>query len=470
MKIIGFIFFLSFSSFTHAELRVCSKGDYEYLDPHQAQSVVEKQLAGGLLYETIVKYNPRTKKLVPFLIERWSSYEEDRIYNLYFEKDISFISPDKIKKKYKLRAEDFLFSLNLYLEKVKEGKIKNDYAANNIEKFEISEPKVLTIKLRKSDPQFMKNLAEEMGVVLSENYYRDLERRNKLSEFYRYPVGTGAYRYKKIDPKELRLYRQNGYHFGTPDVDEVVFNQVKEKDRREKYLKSDLCDIAVDISNNALPKGFVLHENKEDIVFFFEQTRKSPLQRITKLHPLYEFLDFREVSQAVSPRGMRANSFVPSESKLYDKAGFSYKLKLQEMDKVFKKYGVNRIKLYFDKNVQAEIHSLSSFLGLMKNAFARNGVNIALAKEDDADLILRKLNLNGFYEKSLQEYFPLWQGEKNKKWFNALFSQLGKNAHNYPIVYNNFYIGTSPKVSKFYSFRSNNFDLTTVKLKRSEKD
>lgn len=244
---------------------------------------------------------------------------------------------------------------------------------------------------------------------------------------------------------------------------------MKEKDRREKYLKSDLCDIAVDISDSTLPAGFVLHKNKEDIAFFIEQNKNSPLKRITKTHPLYKFLNMKEIAGAIVSNGKEAKSFVPSESDLYKEANFNYIFDSKELEKSFKKYGVSKVKIYFDNEVKNEIHALSSFLDIIKNNFLSIGVEVALGKENDADLIVRKKSLNGFYEKGLQVYFSFWNGEKNKKWFQWLFSELGKSVDDYPVVYSDFYIGVSPKVSKFYSFRSNSFDLTTAKIEEGSK-
>src|SRR5690606_13144053 len=106
--------------------------------------------------------------------KRWGVSSENKVYTLYFDKEIPFLSPKKVKKKYFFKATDFVFSINLYLDKVKKGKIVDQYAKENIESITLLDDKTVEINLKKSDPFFMHNLAEKMGVALSKDYYQDL--------------------------------------------------------------------------------------------------------------------------------------------------------------------------------------------------------------------------------------------------------------------------------------------------------
>src|SRR5690606_38753917 len=164
-------------------------------------------------------------------------------YKLIFGKDILFTT-NRGTSYTKLAALDFVFSINLYLEKVRAGKIIDEYA-KNIKNIELSEDqKEVVISLVKADSFFMHRLAGKMGLVLSQKYYEDLKKKNKLVDFYKNPVSTGAFRIKKLHSDEMELEVKKHYHFGKLGISGIKFVKTPDEFSNKKYIQNGLCDIS----------------------------------------------------------------------------------------------------------------------------------------------------------------------------------------------------------------------------------
>src|SRR5690606_929813 len=338
--------FILISSFSYAqEVKICSEERFLNLDPHLAESYPETQTFTGLVYEPVVKYNPRNKTLVPFLIERWTSFSQDKNYKLVFGKEIFFLS-NKGGKKYKLEAEDFIFSLNLYLEKVKNGKIDDTYAKKNIQKIELSDDKTeVVISLVKADPFFMMRLADKMGLVLSRKYHEELKKKNKLVDFYKDPVGTGAFGIKKLHPSELELEVRSNYHFGKLAIANIKFVKTTDQSTSLKYFQSALCDIAPHTRDTQQEK-LNQYVNPSELYVFIKINPRSHLLKLTRERDLWSFINFNSFAQALNPEIKYLCQFLSGESALEKQSHNDMVYSLASAKESIKKMRLKQVTIY----------------------------------------------------------------------------------------------------------------------------
>ena len=459
-------FFLFFWIFDIAaqEVKICTQESFLNLDPHLASSYPETQSFNGLVYETVVKYNPKSKTLVPFLIDNWTSFSQDKIYKLVFGKDISFYS-SKGDRKYQLDANDFLFSFELYWDKVKSGKVDDPYILKNIQKIELAEnQKEVLIHLVKSDPFFMQRLVGKMGIVLSKKYYDELKQKNKLVDFYKNPVGTGAYGVKKFTAKDLELIRKNNYHFGKVEVASIQFVNTPDLIAAEKYLRNGLCDIVpgLDIKDKELQS----HHNEGEIALSLNLNPRSGLMRVLKEIPLWEMINLNALARTLNPATQSVGQFVPNGSSLKDKAQINMVYSFTKAQQAIKKYHLKQITIFFTPEVRAEIANMKTFLKYLKESFHELELEITMGDAKTADIVLQATHLNGMNEAPLFAYFDLWptNGEFTKEWFTGLAKNLGTESYRYPLGFINTSHATRKQISRFYPYHSKNYDLTLLQV------
>lgn len=441
-----FILLLSFFNLAYSsEIKVCVGEKLSTIDPHRAMTVVDKEVHQMLIYETVVKYEFSENSLVPFLISRFSSDSSHRAYTLFFKKDIKF------NEKYDLTVDDYLFSLELYKEKVSKGFVVDDYFKMNVKDFKKASSNSMIITLVKSDPFFMKRLAEAMGVVLSKKYYDDLKAMNKLASFYQNPVGSGAYALTLMKNNETTLQKKKFYHFGNPKVEQYKFITIKDKKDRLKHLRSLLCDIAFDVEGDSQDKDLRFFTNKAEDFLFLKIRENTNASNFLSNKPLNYILSLDNLKEAVKDV-TRLKGNIISNNDFY--------LMPKKAEREGEKPKV--ITLYLEEEAQKNIHFLKKFFDVLKKGFDKEGISLRLIKDNDADIIISSMALNGFPEKNYFLFFNEWNSEAN--FSKDFFSNLKKPYLIYPIGFKDKTFGVNNKIKDFYSFRSDSPDLTAVTL------
>ena len=178
-------------------------GDAKTLDPHQAVDTLSF-IVTKHINEPLVTVDGRTKQLVPVLAEKWEILDQ-QTYKFYLKKGVKFHNGEE------LTAEDVVFSLkraaspdSVY------AKSKGKYI--DIDGFKIIDKYTLIVRTRGPVGGWLESMKHPYASIFSR---KAVEEGGK--EYFRNPVGTGAFRFKSwVKGERMELVAFDDYHGKKP--------------------------------------------------------------------------------------------------------------------------------------------------------------------------------------------------------------------------------------------------------------
>jgi len=200
----------------------------ETLDPIKIIYVSDWHVA-SMIYEGLVEYDYKSKSIIPLIAEYWSTSDSGKQWkfrirdNIRFHDDPCFVEG----KGRKLDAYDILYNFeriadpndgsyhqNLFGDKIVG---MNDYylgKSNSIKGINVLDSNTIEFILNENYVSFLKILATPYAYIVPKEaakYYG--------KDFYKNPVGTGAFRLTKWSVwKELDLIRNQDYWKSVPEI------------------------------------------------------------------------------------------------------------------------------------------------------------------------------------------------------------------------------------------------------------
>jgi peptide/nickel transport system substrate-binding protein len=178
-------------------------GDAKTLDPHQAVDTLSF-IVTKHINEPLVTVDGRTKQLVPVLAEKWEILDQ-QTYKFYLKKGVKFHNGEE------LTAEDVVFSLkraaspdSVY------AKSKGKYI--DTDGFKIIDKYTLIVRTRGPVGGWLESMKHPYASIFSR---KAVEEGGK--EYFRNPVGTGAFRFKNwVKGERMELVAFDDYHGKKP--------------------------------------------------------------------------------------------------------------------------------------------------------------------------------------------------------------------------------------------------------------
>ena len=194
------------------------------LDPH----LTTDNISGGLVNEIFggLVTLSLDLKVVPDLAERWDVSDDGRVYTFHLRKDAKFHDGKPVT------AEDVRWSLERvadpktlspvaeqYLSDIVGVSAKLDGRASSISGLQVVDQHTIRITIDEPKSYFLAKLTYPTAFILDrENVEGDGD------AWLRQPNGTGPFRLAEYQVGEiLRLTRNDYYHLGPPNLDEVEF-------------------------------------------------------------------------------------------------------------------------------------------------------------------------------------------------------------------------------------------------------
>jgi peptide/nickel transport system substrate-binding protein len=213
-----------------AELRVAISTEPPSLDPTTNAAAVIRLLLQYNLYENLVQIG-ENGEILPFLAKAWEISEDGKTYTFHLQEGVLFhdgtpCDAEAVRQSF-LRAQD------------KARGIVHPHYFAGIADIEALGPYVVRFVLRKEDASFLTLLALGDAVVVPN---RD--------DLYRWPVGTGPFRFAQRDPGyQLRLVRNPQYwRAGYPKVEALVFRFIRDPAAQLAALRAGDVDIVVEVT------------------------------------------------------------------------------------------------------------------------------------------------------------------------------------------------------------------------------
>ena len=210
-------------------LMVGLPGDAKSLDPHQATDTMSFSVAKHI-NEPLVTVDGKTKQLVPVLAERWEIVDP-QTYRFHLRKGVKFHNGDE------LTADDVVFSLKRAATTSVHAGSSGKYI--DPEGFQIIDKYTVIVKTRGPVGGWLESMKHPYASIFSK---RAVEEGGK--EYFRNPVGTGAFRFKSwVKGERVELTTFQDYHGKKPAFNDLIFIVLPDDSSRVIALETGKADM-----------------------------------------------------------------------------------------------------------------------------------------------------------------------------------------------------------------------------------
>ncbi|WP_297440111.1 peptide-binding protein [Sulfurimonas sp.] len=229
MRGLFFLFILTFC--LHAStLHLATSSNPARLNPLLATDSSSAEIA-GFLFNGLVKFDKDSKEIIADLAEKFYFLDET---HLVFElrKNVLWHDGEKFS------AKDVLFTYQTLIS----DKIASPYSSDFrfVKNVKILDDFKIEVEYKKP---YFKALETWMMGILPEHLLKN-EKNLMSSSFNTHPIGTGAYKLKRLEySKNIELAAFDDYFEGRPKIDTISFHVISDSMTRFLMLKSSELDI-----------------------------------------------------------------------------------------------------------------------------------------------------------------------------------------------------------------------------------
>ncbi len=213
------------------------------------------------IYNKLFNINPKTNKIEGELATSYKFLDNNTTLIISLRKNVKFHHTQWFTPSRDFNADDVVFSLT----RLFSNKLTLSPKIIAIEKLNEHQVK---IRLSEIDSSLLPYLSSHVAIIYSAEYARTLTAKNKLSDLYLYPIGTGAYQMKSF-----------------------FFNQYVRLQRNPQYWakKAKIENIVVDFSNNQAGRLLKFLNNECQITSSPELSQLKILEQLySNDHYLYK--------------------------------------------------------------------------------------------------------------------------------------------------------------------------------------
>lgn len=223
---------------------VAKPGDPVSLDPANITDLESLQICRNI-YDTLVQYEPDSTKIVPALAESWKQSQDGRRITFRLREGVTFhdgtaLTAEAVRTNYERQRDpkhplrspgDTFFYWSIIW-------------GDQVEEIEVLDEHTISFRLKEPIAPLMQNFAMPFFGIASP---QALEQQG--SDYFRHPVGTGAYKFESWHPDErLTLVANDKAWQGKPEIDRVVFLPIPDSTARGLRLRKGSVHIATALS------------------------------------------------------------------------------------------------------------------------------------------------------------------------------------------------------------------------------
>ncbi|MGG3944060.1 ABC transporter substrate-binding protein [Peribacillus psychrosaccharolyticus] len=242
--------------------------------------------------DTLVTYDSESMTVKPCIAHNWRVNEDYTDWTFYLRKGVNF------HHQRTLTSQDVLFTLNRFAAENN----PNEWLVADIEDIDCPSPFVVTIRLKKSNPFFLRYLCKGNLAILPADV--------PFNEFHW--IGTGPFKMKNRTEESLVLEAFDQYFLERPLLDRVEFWHVNDMAHRGFNLEVAGEKEIEYIENNEIPVGFTF------LAFNFH--RNPFVRQISFRKAMYLILDSEKMHRDLHREPpQHASSFFAWKSKYEEK-------------------------------------------------------------------------------------------------------------------------------------------------------
>jgi len=273
----NYVFILADQDFSNT--LVIAENEYpSSFDPVFADdSAVERAMA--LSYEALLRFNPSTNKLEPWIASKWSVSEDGKIYTFILNQNITFHDGTD------LTASDVKFTFDR-MKEINQGIV---YELNALDRIEVVDD--YTVKFYLSEPYIpFINIIPKMYIISEEGVKANISDNDfAMAYLANHELGSGPYVLTSFAPEQQAVFsKYDNYWKGWEGnhVEKVIWQYIKESSTQRLLLEKGDVDIIMDPSPDDLN---VLRDNSDIklaegttfvVDYFHLRTNHKPLDDI----------------------------------------------------------------------------------------------------------------------------------------------------------------------------------------------
>lgn len=231
----------------------CAEGSPSTFNPQLDTSGTTIDATAYQLYDRLLSYDSKQKRLIPGLASSYLVSEDGLTYTFQLRRGVSFHQTPYFQPSRNFNASDVIFSVNRWriaehpYHQVSGGHypyFESLGLADNIQEVKRINGYRVVIQLKQQDSSFLANLASDFAIILSAEYAGQLQLIGQPHKLDSLPVGTGPYKYK--------AYKQNHYIKYSPHQDywrddikrlPLIFDITQTSAMRISKLVTGECDV-----------------------------------------------------------------------------------------------------------------------------------------------------------------------------------------------------------------------------------
>ena len=225
---------------------VYGSGDYTRINP----AMDEHGEINSLLFNGLTAHNGENE-VIPCLAKRWEFEEETNTYTFYLEEHVKWHDGEEFT------ARDVKFTVEAVMDPANGSENAPNY--EDIVQIRVIDDYTVAFQLKAYHAAFLDYMTLP---VLPEHCLEGEDMQE--SEFFRHPVGTGAYRLKRWEEGQAIVLEKNDEYFKEKaKIDQIVFKIVPDDTARAVQMEAGELDLALlapkDAQSFADREGYTYH-------------------------------------------------------------------------------------------------------------------------------------------------------------------------------------------------------------------
>jgi cationic peptide transport system substrate-binding protein len=230
----------------------CLEDDPVFLNPQKTASQTTYDVTSGILFDTLIEYDPKSSIFVPALATSWS-VTDAKNYTFNLRKNVRFHKTEFFFPSRPLLAIDVQYTFEriintshpLHHVNTNHFYGLSQHTINNIASITVDGAHQVTFHLKEADNSFMAQLSSPAGSIQSLEYANYLATIDEATNIDFSPIGTGPYALESYIPNHVIRYTKHmDYWREKQNFGQLIFNITPNNRHRLSKLTYGDCSIS----------------------------------------------------------------------------------------------------------------------------------------------------------------------------------------------------------------------------------